>query len=240
VNIARRLAYAALTVLGISLIYWTVLTVAQYRMQPTVLAALVLLALVIEFCWALARWRGPLHGVFGEPEQELAAVHVVQRELSRALRYDEPLTVVALHGSWRMTPRQMRSIFRASDILLRGHTGYVIALMPQTPIETGQAVIERLAQTFPLHAATLTDAAAVYEVMGNRRFHSRYNDNDQEDTREPAILVLRGLQVGIFRSKARKRAGQAAPVTVMTARSLQDMLNKTIETRVDEFTREIA
>ncbi|HKD74597.1 MAG TPA: hypothetical protein VKB76_03850, partial [Ktedonobacterales bacterium] len=112
-----RLTLALLLVAG------CYLGLAALLRQPVAVPYLIgtlALGVALERLWLLVRWLSPLRGTFGDPDQEVALVRAVERELSRSLRYKAPLVVVAFHGRRNLTRQAVSSMVRFSDIVICG------------------------------------------------------------------------------------------------------------------------
>ncbi len=218
------------------------LGLARWQHQPVqgmVVAGLVLLATGIEALWLLIRWLSPLGGWFGEVDQEQALVRALERELSRSLRHGLHLTVVGVLGTWRLRMRDVRAKLRLSDIVIRGRGGHIVILMTDTEIERGQFVMERMAQQLPIRAVALTDEHAVPAGMALVGINSRYSTQGTSQY-APTVALLRGLRLGLFRARARRVAGQPAPVVQIGPSAMVQANASATERPLMDLTRRVA
>ncbi|MBA3824772.1 MAG: hypothetical protein H0X24_12865 [Ktedonobacterales bacterium] len=207
--------------------------------QGLVVATLILVVTGIEALWFVIRWFSPLGGWFGDVDQEQALLRALERELSRSLRQGWHLTVVGVLGTWRLRLPDVRAKLRLSDIVIRGRGGHLIILMTDTEIEQGQFVMERMAQHLPIRAVALTDEHAVPAGMALVGIGSRYR-NQEATADAPTIALLRGLQLGLFRARARRVPGAAAPVVQVGAAAMVQANASATERPLLDLTRRVA
>jgi hypothetical protein len=215
--------------------------------QGALIVGLVLLAVGIAALWALVRWLSPLHGLFGEPDQEMALVRVLERELARALRHQAPLVIVAVRGRGRLSPRAVRAQLRASDIVLRGRGAHLVVLMTETGLDQAHLVMERMVQSLPIHAVAMTDEQAVKAGVGVADsdgvaitgFGARYQARRQT-AHGPSVALLRGLQLGIFRARARVRRAQPAPIVIIGPGEMRAANQISSARPLDDLTERVA
>jgi hypothetical protein len=235
----RQIARAALLA-GIAIVAYVAIIVALgQRAQPSIMFGLALLALGTEALWAVVRWLSPLRGMFGEPDQELALVRTLEREISRSLRHQAPLVIVAVLGRWNLSPRAVSERLRTSDIVLRGRGKHFIILMTETQREQAQLVMERMALNLPLRAIALTDDAAIKAGSAIVGFDARYR-TQHSTANGPSVALLRGLQLGIFRSRAHTRHGQPAHIVIIDPGAMRGANITSAARPLDDLTRRVA
>jgi hypothetical protein len=78
-----RLVFALALVAGC---YFGLATLLRQPIAVPYLIGTLSLGVAVERLWMLVRWLSPLRGTFGDPDQEVALVRAVERELSRSLR----------------------------------------------------------------------------------------------------------------------------------------------------------
>src|SRR5579875_921941 len=209
-QIARAVLLAGIAVVA----YIAVVAAMDSHFQPPIAIGLALLAVGSEALWAVVRWLSPLRGMFGEPDQELALVRTLEREISRSLRHQAPLVIVAVLGRWNLKLRDVSERLRTSDIVLRGRGKHFIILMTETRLEQAQLVMERMALNLPLRAIDMTDDAAIKAGAAVVGFGARYR-TQYKTAHGPSLALLRGLQLGVFRARARARPDQPAPIVIV-------------------------
>jgi hypothetical protein len=232
----RQLARAVLLA-GIAVVaYIAVMATMSSHFQPPIAIGLALLAVGSEALWAVARWLSPLRGMFGEPDQELALVRTLEREISR---HQAPLVIVAVLGRWNLKLRDVSERLRTSDIVLRGRGKHFIILMTETRLDQARLVMERMALNLPLRAIAMTDDAAIKAGAAIVGFGARYR-TQYKTAHGPSLALLRGLQLGVFRARARARPDQPAPIVIVGPGEMRHA-NITGSARpMDDLTRRVA
>jgi hypothetical protein len=238
-NILRQIVVAGLLLLTITALYLGVLWRMEQRPQIPILLGLWLLALGVEALWSLVRWLSPLRGIFGEPEQELQLVRVMERELSRSLRHRAPLVIVAVLGRRRLSRKAVMDKLRLSDIAIVGRGRHMVILMTETRLEQAEMVMERMAAQLPIRAIAMTNEQAVQAGALIGDFGGRYRAQGGT-AHSPTLALMRGLQLGLFRSRTRSRHGEPAPIYILGPQAMITA-NTTDSTRaLADFTQRVA
>lgn len=207
--------------------------------QIPILLGLLIMALGVEALWAVVRWLSPLRGTFGEPDQELALVRVMERELSRSLRHQAPLVIVAMQGRWNLTRRAVSAELRLSDIVMRGRGRHLLILMTETQLEQAQLVLERMVDKLPIRAVAMTNEQAVQSGAAVGGFGGRYEARDTT-AHGPTLALLRGLQLGLFRAQARTQRDQPAPIYVLGPNEMVKANATATERPLADLTKRVA
>jgi hypothetical protein len=208
-------------------------------MSAPLLVGLILLGAAIEGMWIYIRWLSPLRATFGDPDQEIALVRALERELSRSLRYKAPLVVVALHGKRGLTKHAIATMLRFSDIVIRGRNQHMVILMTETPLANARVVVERMIERLPVRGAAIADEHVITPATSLAGFGARHH-KQQSSTHGPTLALLQGLRLGIFRSEA--RSGHQQP-TVLYELSPDDLIaaNATTNARsMEDLTQHVA
>ena len=209
------------------------------RIEISVLLGLLILVLGAEALWGLVRWLSPLHGIFGALDQELSLVRVMERELSRSLRHQAPLVIVAIQGRWNLSRKAVVAHLRISDIVLRGHGQHLLILMTETQLDQAQLVLKRMVQQLPIHAVAMTNEEAVQAGTTTGSFGGRYAARGTV-AYGPSLALMRGLRLGLFRARARTRAGQPAPIYVLGPQEFITANATTTARPLDDLTERVA
>lgn len=239
VKIVRDGLRIALALAAAAGAYLTVQYVGQRPWQPPVLIGLLSVMLVLERGWALVRWLSPLHSAFGDPDQEYSLLRALDRELSRSLRHDAPLVVVAVHGKRNLSLPTIEKTLRISDIVIQGRRGHIMVLMTETAIEQAQVVMGRMAEHLPITAVAMADERAVAALAGATAFGTR-RQSSKNTAHGRTQAMVRALQLGVFRARARIKHDQPTPIYVLTPADVLAATNTTNDRAIDDFTQHVA
>ena len=205
----------------------------------SVLIGLSILTTLLMLVWLFLRWMSPLRGVFGNPEQEMALIRAVERELSRSLRHGAPLVIVALEGKRGLSSKSLSTFLRTSDLVLRGQGRRFVLLMTETPLEHGNHVLERLVARFPVRAAVIASEQVITPATNLTGFGARHQARIKT-AHAPTLALLRGLQLGLLRATLRIRKGEPPPIYQLTASDIRTATASTNERVVRDLTRRVA
>ncbi len=219
--------------------YSGVARLGRQPVQAAVVVGLVLLAVAVERLWAFVRWMSPLRGQFGEPDQEIALLRAIERELSRSLRHDAPLTVVALRGRRGLKTRAVAAMLRTSDIVIRGRGRHIVVLMTETARDNARLVIERMVERLPISAVAIADHTVITPGAQLSGFGARHQAR-QTSIHGPTLALARGLQLGLFRAEARARRGRPAPIYDLSAADVLAATTTHNRRSMDDLTQRVA
>lgn len=228
-----------LVLVATAALYLTVLYMLQRPWQPEVLLGLLILALGFERGWAFVRWLNPLHGTFGNADQEYSLLRALDRELSRSLRHDAPLVVVAVHGKRTLAVRTIEKILRISDIVIPGHNGHIMVIMTETSLDQAHLVMSRMAEHLPIIALAMADERAVAPLAGATPFGVR-KAAPQNPAQGRTLAMVRALQLGVFRARARIKRDEPTPIYVLTPADVLAATNTTNDRAMEDFTQHVA
>ena len=190
-------------------LYLGLVAILHQQVAAPMLVGAILMGAAIEGLWMYIRWLSPLRATFGDPDQEIALVRALERELSRSLRYKAPLVVVALHGKRGLTKHAIGTMLRFSDIVIRGRNQHMMILMTETPLANARVVVERMIEQLPVRGAAIADEHVITPATSLAGFGARHH-KQQTSTHGPTLALLQGLRLGIFRSEARSAHNHAA------------------------------
>jgi|GEM_PF-5059017 len=204
-----------------------------------VLIGLCLLESMLHIAWWFVHWMSPLRGMFGNPDQEIALVRALERELARSLRHDAPLVIVALKGHRGLSRKDIVAFLRTSDIVIQGRNRSMVLLMTETPRDKGQQVLERLVVRFPVHAATIADQSVITPAANLTGFGARHQAQ-HKTSHTPTLALLGGLQLGLFRAALRIRKGQPPPIYSLTAADIVTVTSSANTNVLRDLTHRVA
>ncbi len=230
------------TALALVLVAGGYLGLATLLHQPIATPYLVgslLLGLAVERLWLLVRWLSPLRGTFGDPDQEVALVRAVERELSRSLRYKAPLVVVAFHGRRKLTRQAVAAMLRFSDIVICGRNNHIVVLMTETTIEKVRATVLRMIERLPVRGAAIADEHVITPATSLAGFGARHH-KQVASAHGPTLALLQGLRLGVFRSEARSRRNRPATLYELSPADLVAANATTNHRAMDDLTQHIA
>jgi hypothetical protein len=194
--------------------------------------------MAISIVWMIVRWWSPWYGTFGYPDEEHALLRILERELSRSLRYKEPLVITLLESRRGLSLQKLRKFLRISDIVLRGRSSHYIILLTETPYEEGRDVIQRLISSFPIRLAVIAHEGVVVPAVGLMGFDARYQH--RHITHRPTLALLRGLQLGHFRASLSMRHNHPPPLYEVKTADIILTFSSTHEKVFEEFTNRVA
>jgi hypothetical protein len=202
------------------------------------LEAIIGWVIALSIVWLIIRWCSPWYGSFGYPDEERALLRILERELSRSLRYKEPLVITLLESRRGLSLPKLRKFLRVSDIVLRGRSSHYIILLTETPYEEGRDVIRRLISSFPIRLAVIAHEGVVMPAVGLMGFDARYQH--RHITHRPTFALLRGLRLGHFRASLSVRHNQPPPLYEVKPSDIILTFSSTHEKVFEEFTNRVA
>lgn len=178
-----------------------------------------LLALLIEGLWLFLRWMSPFRGVFGAPDRELSLWRVLERELSRSMRYGSPMVAVGMRLRHRVPASDVESLLRFSDIVTFGRANFVVIIMTETRIEQAETVIQRFVSRLPVQAIVMADTQVLASQSALTGIEQRHNVQSEH---LPTIALVQGLRLGILRAETHVSAHAPPPVYRLTAKDVRE------------------
>ena len=147
----------AIVLVVVSLFYLGVTFLFHQAVQIPALITLLFIAVSAERLWILLEWVGPVVGTTNKKKQEQDQKQIVEYLLECSLRYGSPLAIAAMQNKKRISLHVVSRLLRKSDIVLRSTAGYLLILMPFTPLEQARFAFKRIAAQLSIKDVVITN-----------------------------------------------------------------------------------
>jgi hypothetical protein len=179
----------AIVLIAISLFYLGLTFLFHQTVQLPAIITLLFIVICAERMWVLLDWIGPVVGTMNRKRQEQERIQSIEYQLENSLRYGSPLVIAAICGKKRMSLHVVARLLRKSDIVLRSSAGYLLVLMPFTPLERAPVALKRLVtQRLPVKGVFATDMSMLEDLVKARR------TNDSGEATGMTMTTVRDLR----------------------------------------------
>jgi hypothetical protein len=185
----------------VSLFYLGVTFLFHQAVQLPALITLLFIAVSAERLWILLEWVGPVVGTTNKKKQEQDQKQIVEYLLECSLRYGSPLAIAAIQSKKRISLHVVSRFLRKSDIVLRSTAGYLLILMPFTPLEQARFALKRIAAQLSIKDVVITNVNMLQAFVETQQTSNTAETGDITHLRKICFQALDAKVADIKASK---------------------------------------
>lgn len=218
----------AIVLVTVSLFYLGVTFLFHQAVQLPALITLPFTVVCAERLWALLEWVGPVVGTMNRKKQEQDQKQIVEFLLECSLRYHSPLVIAAIESKKRVSLHVVARFLRKSDIVLRSTAGYLLILMPFTPLEQAPFAFKRLATQLPIKYMVISDVNMLQALVEAQK------TSDNVETRDIAPtyfrkICLQALDAKVAHLQSSKEKSDVPAIYNLVAPDVSETLSTWLE-----------
>ena len=191
----------AIVLVVVSLFYLGVTFLFHQAVQIPALITLLFTAVSAERLWILLEWVGPVVGTTNKKKQEQDQKQIVEYLLECSLRYGSPLAIAAMQSKKRISLHVVSRFLRKSDIVLRSTAGYLLILMPFTPLEQARFAFKRIAAQLSIKDVVITNVNMLQAFVETQQTSDNAETRDITHLRKICFQALDAKVADIKASK---------------------------------------